>query len=299
MDIVDGFSEDVVPNATAAFSKAANQKKVFLSGVEANKVYFLNGKSIKIFTVDGTTSNSSHGETNITVSNTPENISINISERFASLLMVRGRDQIKINEYRLDFFKINAKCPFKNFQIMEKELMIVAEYDPIFMINNASICKLVIRLTNKVNSTFNLKVFKSFEEKETDTHTLIIGASVSIIIPVLIILALGYFYKKNIQKCIQRPKERPRKGSGGTFVVNELYQQVSYSSTSTGSTVILSNQRERTILDFDIPRELIKESRDLDYVEEIGSGNFGQVYKGFLNLNHYARYLKFILDRLQ
>ena len=217
MDIVDGFSEDVVPNATAAFNKTANQKKVFLSGVEANKAYFLNGKSIKIFTVDGTTSNSSHGETNITVSNTPENISINISERFASLLMVRGRNKMKINEYLFKSFKANDKCPLKNFQIMEKELMIVAEYDPIFMINNASICKLVIRLTNKVNSTFNLKVFKSFEGKETDNqtedNTLIIGASVSIIqvnqtedntliigasvsiIPVLIILALVYFYK--------------------------------------------------------------------------------------------------------
>ena len=38
------------------------------------------------------------------------------------------------------------------------------------------------------------------------------------------------------------------------------------------------------------PRDFVKDSSDVKIVEQIGKGNFGRVFNGFLNLDSVARY---------
>ena len=46
------------------------------------------------------------------------------------------------------------------------------------------------------------------------------------------------------------------------------------------------------------PRDFVKDSSDVKIVEEIGKGNFGRVFNGFLNLDSVARYLRIRVEKV-
>ena len=57
--------------------------------------------------------------------------------------------------------------------------------------------------------------------------------------------------------------------------------------------IVLNSTYERTEVTIHkrtFPPEFVKDWRDVKIVEQIGKGNFGKVFKGFLSLDSVARY---------
>ena len=64
--------------------------------------------------------------------------------------------------------------------------------------------------------------------------------------------------------------------------------------------IVLNSTYERTEVTIHkrtFPPEFVKDWRDVKIVEQIGKGNFGKVFKGFLSLDSVARYKNIFLSK--
>ena len=112
------LKNEQVKNSTAKFY--SNQKVLELINVETETPYILkqDGKNmLKLITVLTSNRNQFTQIINVTSDSSPQNVSFSVSQRFLSYLLVKGIENLKIDDFRLIIFRKVSCLTFLSFPL--------------------------------------------------------------------------------------------------------------------------------------------------------------------------------------
>ena len=115
------LKNEQVKISTAKFY--SNQKVLELINVETETPYILkqDGKNmLKLITVLTSNRNQFTQIINVTSDSSPQNVSFSVSQRFLSYLLVKGIENLKIDDFRLIIFRKVSCLTFLSFPLDTK-----------------------------------------------------------------------------------------------------------------------------------------------------------------------------------